>query len=65
MLSFAFFTAVYLRFLWRVHKFEPDTWTRDAGKKWYYDWRALAGAMFVSCVGILVRPLSLSCAALR
>lgn len=55
--SFAFFTCVYLRFLWRVRKHEPAMWTRDAGAKWYNDWRALAGAMFVSCIGILVRSV--------
>lgn len=26
----------------------------DEGKKWHQDWRALAFALFVSCVGILV-----------
>ena len=55
--SFFFFTCVYLRFLYRMRKYENHIWTRDQGLKWYNDWRALAGAMFVSCVGILVRVL--------
>jgi len=29
----------------------------DAEKKWYWDWRALAGALTVSCIGILIRSV--------
>src|ERR1700683_907419 len=54
LLSFFTFTCIYLTFLYRVHKRQPEIWTMDAGKKWYWDWRALAGALFVSCIGILV-----------
>lgn len=55
--SFFFFTCVYLRFLYRMHKYEPEVWVRDCNLKWYNDWRALAGAMLVSCIGVLVRSV--------
>lgn len=45
---------LYVRFLYRVHKHEPKIWSQDKGKVWYKDWRSLAAALFVSCVGILV-----------
>lgn len=53
--SFAFFTALYLRFLYRVRKYQPSVWRRDEGMAWYKDWRSLALALSISCVGILVR----------
>ncbi|EIN10469.1 RTA1-like protein [Punctularia strigosozonata HHB-11173 SS5] len=53
--SFAFFTCVHLLFLYRVHKHDPEVWIRDAGRKWYHDWRTLAAALSLSCVGILIR----------
>ena len=56
--SFFFFTCVYVRFLYRMRKYENHVLVRDRGVKWYNDWRALAGAMFMSCVGILVRAPS-------
>lgn len=64
--SYAFFSCVYLLFLWRVWKGEKDVWTRarrigndgvpidESEYKWWRDWRALAGALFISCIGILV-----------
>jgi hypothetical protein len=55
--SFAFFTLVYLRFLYRVRKYQPDVWAKDMGKKWYKNWLSLAAALVVSCIGILVSPL--------
>ena len=54
--SFATFSAVYARWLWRVRTREPAVWARDAGLVWWRDWRALAGALVLSCVGILVSP---------
>ncbi|KIJ70467.1 hypothetical protein HYDPIDRAFT_105201, partial [Hydnomerulius pinastri MD-312] len=42
--SFATFTMIYSFFLYR-------------GKLWYNDWRALAGALCLSCVGILIRSV--------
>jgi len=56
-LSFFTFTCIYLTFLYRVHKRQPEIWTMDSGKKWYWDWRTLAGALFVSCIGILIRSV--------
>ena len=53
--SFVLFTAVFVRFLWLVWRREPATWRKDAALSWWRDWRALAGALGVSCVGIIVR----------
>ncbi|KAK0230888.1 RTA1-like protein [Armillaria fumosa] len=41
--SFFIFTCIFLTFLWRTYAHEPDIW-EAGGKKWYDDWRALAGA---------------------
>ncbi|KAI0068733.1 hypothetical protein BV25DRAFT_1817642 [Artomyces pyxidatus] len=57
LLSFATFTTIFYRFLYRVHKYEPQVWTRDQGKPWYLDWRILVVAMSVSCVGIIIRSI--------
>ncbi|KAI0347275.1 RTA1-like protein [Trametopsis cervina] len=57
LVSFAFFTLLYLRFLYRVHKYEPQVWMRDAHKSWFRDWRSLAAALVVSCIGVLVRSV--------
>lgn len=48
---------MYLRWLHRVRTREPAVWARDAGERWWRDWRALAGALVVSCVGILIRSV--------
>jgi len=53
--SFLTFSCIYARFLHRICTLKRDVWERDKGQPWYLDWRALAGAMFVSCIGILVR----------
>lgn len=55
LLSFIFFTLVYVRFIYRVREYEPAMWHRDGNLSWFNDWRALAGALAVSCVGIIVR----------
>ncbi|KAI0070246.1 RTA1-like protein [Panus rudis PR-1116 ss-1] len=57
LLSFLFFSTVYARFLYRVYKYEPQVWSRDAGKPWYKDWRSLGAALFLSCIGILIRSI--------
>ncbi|KAK0453525.1 RTA1-like protein [Armillaria borealis] len=54
--SFFIFTCIFLTFLRRIYAHEPDIW-EAGGKKWYADWRALAGALFVSCIGILIRSV--------
>lgn len=53
--SFLTFTAIFSVFMRRVHSQEPAVWVMHADKKWYQDWRALAGAMSFSFLGILVR----------
>jgi len=55
--SFSVFTYIYLVFLYRVRKFKPEVWTSDREKPWYSDWRTLAGALLISCVGILIRSV--------
>jgi hypothetical protein len=40
-----------------MYTLEPTIWVQDAHKPWYKDWRALAGAMVVSCIGVLVRSI--------
>ncbi|KZV97419.1 RTA1-domain-containing protein [Exidia glandulosa HHB12029] len=53
--SFGFFTIMFAIWMRRVCTSEPHIWSQDRAKKWYNDWRALAGALVVSCIGILVR----------
>ncbi|ESK96060.1 integral to membrane protein [Moniliophthora roreri MCA 2997] len=57
LLSFAIFTFIYLNFVHRVRKYELATWHMDQSKKWYNDWRSLAGAVFISCIGVLIRSV--------
>ncbi|KAJ6598873.1 RTA1-domain-containing protein [Mycena vulgaris] len=53
--SFLTFTTIFFVFIHRVRSLEPAVWTMDASKKWHKDWRALAGAMVFSFLGILIR----------
>lgn len=55
LVSFVFFTLVYLRFIYRMRKYEPMLWNRDDKLSWFNDWRTLAAALGISCVGIIVR----------
>ncbi|KAI0268259.1 RTA1 like protein-domain-containing protein [Gloeopeniophorella convolvens] len=55
LLSFLAFTLVFIRFMLRVRKYEHDAWVLHQGRPWYNNWLALAGAMAVSCVGIIIR----------
>lgn len=59
LVSYAFFTVVFTVFIHRVRTREPQTWRASVmqSKPWTSDWRALAGALAVSCVGILVRDI--------
>lgn len=57
LVSFVFFLVIYLRLLFLVHQRNPYIWTRDACKPWFSDWRTLACAFVVSCIGILVRSV--------
>ncbi|KAJ7178960.1 RTA1-like protein [Mycena filopes] len=52
--SFLTFTCIFFVFINRVRTREPATWAMHSAKKWYQDWRALAGAMCFSFLGILV-----------
>ncbi|KIK99568.1 hypothetical protein PAXRUDRAFT_822648 [Paxillus rubicundulus Ve08.2h10] len=55
LVSFLSFSAITVRFLLRVRTHVPLAWNRDSKKGWHDDWRILAGALCISCVGILVR----------
>ncbi|PPQ94007.1 hypothetical protein CVT25_009855 [Psilocybe cyanescens] len=55
LLSFLSFSCIYLIFLYRLRKHDPEIWAMDTTKKWYNSWIALAGALLISCIGILVR----------
>ncbi|EJD05847.1 RTA1-like protein [Fomitiporia mediterranea MF3/22] len=57
--SFSVFTIMFLRFMQRIYTNDPETWNRDATqqKPWYRDWRTLAFALFVSCIGIIIRSV--------
>ncbi|KIJ16373.1 hypothetical protein PAXINDRAFT_75421 [Paxillus involutus ATCC 200175] len=55
LVSFISFSAITVRFLLRVRTHVPLAWNRDSKRGWYDDWRTLAGALCISCVGILVR----------
>ncbi|PPR07047.1 hypothetical protein CVT26_005248 [Gymnopilus dilepis] len=55
LLSFLCFTGIYIVFLYRVWRYEPEIWARDNNKKWRKSWQALAFALIVSCIGILIR----------
>ena len=54
LVSFTLFSGIYIRFLYRVYTLERNIWERDRVKLWYHDWRTLATALAISCVGILV-----------
>jgi len=55
LVSFTLFSGIYMRFLYRVYTLEHGIWGRDKGQPWYRDWRTLATALAISCIGILVR----------
>ncbi|TCD68518.1 hypothetical protein EIP91_010574 [Steccherinum ochraceum] len=55
--SFVVFSVLYVRFLFRVSKYSPSAWTQDSSLPWYRDWRSLATALIVSCIGILIRSV--------
>lgn len=56
LFSFLIFTCIFVLFLYRVRKYQYEIYLKDQALVWYKDWRALAGTMIVSCIGILVRP---------
>ncbi|KAJ3778809.1 RTA1-like protein [Lentinula raphanica] len=57
LLSFLVFTCIFLVFLYRVRRYQHAIYMKDQTLVWYKDWRALAGIMIVSCIGILIRSV--------
>ncbi|KAI0763258.1 RTA1 like protein-domain-containing protein [Irpex lacteus] len=59
LVSFAFFTSIFLLFAYRMRTNEPQTWERDHiyGLPWKRDWRTFILAMGLSCIGVLVRSV--------
>ncbi|KAG2128664.1 RTA1-like protein [Suillus bovinus] len=57
LVSFIFFCAIYARFLHKVYTEEQDVCMRDSKKPWYSDWRTLAAALAISCIGLLIRSV--------
>ncbi|KAG1821507.1 RTA1-domain-containing protein [Suillus variegatus] len=57
LFSFGFFCAVCARFLYKVYTEEQDVWMQDSKQPWYSDWRTLAAALAVSCVGLVIRSV--------
>ncbi|KAI0092851.1 RTA1 like protein-domain-containing protein [Irpex rosettiformis] len=68
LISFIFFTSMFLHFVYKIHKHEPQTWFMDSHKHgipsydplvvpWYNDWRAFVFAVGLSCVGVLIRSI--------
>ncbi|KAG6830041.1 hypothetical protein H0H92_002459 [Tricholoma furcatifolium] len=55
LISFTIFSVIYGTFLYRVYTQDPQIWSQDDSKKKTDDWRALAGALCISCLGILIR----------
>ncbi|KAG1866557.1 RTA1-like protein [Suillus subalutaceus] len=49
------FCVVYVLFLYKVHAEEPAIWMRDSKQHWNSDWRTIAAAAAISCIGILIR----------
>ncbi|KAF8974506.1 RTA1 like protein-domain-containing protein [Flammula alnicola] len=58
LLSFVLFSCLYLIFLYRVRKYNPDTWSMDKSKVWYKSWLALASACLLAVSGSWVVELS-------
>ncbi|KAI0053561.1 RTA1-like protein [Auriscalpium vulgare] len=57
LLSFVAFTGVFIVFVLRVRRHEPQEWAADADKPWYRDWRVLIPCLALSCTGIIIRSL--------
>ncbi|KAG1849915.1 hypothetical protein DFJ58DRAFT_446924 [Suillus subalutaceus] len=55
LVSVSLFSVIYARFLYKVHAEEQTIWMRDSKQYWNSDWRTLAAAAAVSCIGILIR----------
>ncbi|KDN47510.1 hypothetical protein RSAG8_03650, partial [Rhizoctonia solani AG-8 WAC10335] len=55
--SFALFSALYIIFLIRIYKFAPEIWHQEPPVPWHRNWKTLAAALGLSCVGILIRSV--------
>ncbi|CAE6422644.1 unnamed protein product [Rhizoctonia solani] len=55
--SFALFSALYIVFLVRVYKSAPEIWHHNPPVPWHRNWKTLAAALALSCVGILIRSV--------
>ncbi|KAG2077360.1 RTA1-domain-containing protein [Suillus decipiens] len=53
--SVLLFCVIYARFLYKVRSKEQVIWMRDTKERWNCDWRTLAAALVISCIGILIR----------
>ncbi|KAG8929495.1 hypothetical protein FRC03_004238 [Tulasnella sp. 419] len=57
LISFVFFCILFLVFMYRFHHNRQDIWNyqKNQGVPWHSDWRTLAVALVISCIGILIR----------
>lgn len=55
LMSFFSFWCIYIIFLLRIYRHNPEKWGQDRQKPWYKSWLALAAALNISCIGILIR----------
>ncbi|KAF5327697.1 hypothetical protein D9619_004516 [Psilocybe cf. subviscida] len=55
LISVSTFCIIYVVFLHRVRVHCPDVWFKDKGLPWYSNWLMLAGALSISCIGIIIR----------
>jgi len=53
--SFSVFSVIFARFLYKICSEGSGILERDTNRPWYRDWRTLAAALVVSCIGILIR----------
>lgn len=56
MASFFIFTVIFVIFMYRVWKNEPELWD-TSNVHWNESWKTLAAALSISCVGILIRSV--------
>lgn len=56
LISFVVFSCMLALFLYRVRRHSQGIWSyaTTKGQAWTHDWRVLAAAMAISCVGIIV-----------
>ncbi|KAL0948425.1 hypothetical protein HGRIS_011004 [Hohenbuehelia grisea] len=57
LVSFVVFTFLYLVFMIRVYTGRKDLWTKHRNQGWQSDWRSLAFALGIGCLGIIIRSV--------